>query len=70
MHVEAAGRDGSTATVDFTATRGDTLIAWNTAALDAIRTDYTRHSRAARAIAAEFFRAETVLAKLLADLGF
>src|SRR6185437_3726529 len=35
-------------------------------AFDAIRSDYGRHSRAARAIAEEYFRAETVLAKLLA----
>jgi hypothetical protein len=39
------------------------------AAFDAINSDYERHSRAARAIAEEYFRAETVLAKLLEDLG-
>jgi len=39
------------------------------AAFDAIRSDYPRHSIAARAIAEEYFRAETVLAKLLLDLG-
>jgi hypothetical protein len=39
------------------------------AAFDAVATDYERHSRAARAIAEEFFRAETVLGKLLDDLG-
>ena len=39
------------------------------AAFAAISTDYGRHSRAARAIAAEYFRAETVLAKVLSDLG-
>jgi hypothetical protein len=38
------------------------------AALDAINSDYEKHSRAARAIAEEYFRAETVLAKLLNDL--
>jgi hypothetical protein len=38
-------------------------------AFDAIESDYDRHSRAARAIAEEYFRAETVLAKLLDDLG-
>jgi hypothetical protein len=53
---------------------GEGLFAFRTAdeaaaALDAIRSDYARHGRAARAIAEEFFRAETVLAKLLADLG-
>jgi hypothetical protein len=54
---------------------GEGLFAWNTmddalAALDAIESDYARHSRAARAIAEEHFRAETVLARLLTDLGF
>ena len=39
------------------------------AALEAVDADYERHSRAARAIAEEYFRAETVLARLLADLG-
>jgi hypothetical protein len=53
---------------------GEGLFAFRTAddalaALDAIQSDYDRHSRAARAIAEEYFRAETVLAKLLADLG-
>ena len=38
-------------------------------ALDAIATDYGRHCRAARSIAEEYFRAETVLARLLSDLG-
>jgi hypothetical protein len=54
---------------------GEGLFAFETmddalAAFDAIKTDYGRHARAARAIAEEYFRAETVLAKLLADLGF
>ena len=53
---------------------GEGLFAFNTldeiiAAFDAINSDYDRHSRAARAIAEEYFRAETVLAKLLRDLG-
>jgi len=53
---------------------GEGLFAFNTmdqilAAFDAIRSDYSRHSRAARAIAQEYFRAETVLSRLLADLG-
>jgi hypothetical protein len=53
---------------------GEGLFAFHTmddvlAAFDAIESDYARHSRAARAIAEEYFRAETVLARLLADLG-
>jgi hypothetical protein len=39
------------------------------AAFDAINSDYERHSRAARAIAEEYFRAETVLGKVVRDLG-
>jgi hypothetical protein len=39
-------------------------------AIDAINLDYTRHSKAARAIASEFFRAETVLGTLLLKLGY
>ena len=39
------------------------------AALEEIDTDYERHGRAARAIAEEYFRAETVLAKMIDDLG-
>jgi hypothetical protein len=38
-------------------------------AMTAIAADYDRHSKAARRIAEEYFRAETVLARLLADLG-
>jgi hypothetical protein len=53
---------------------GDGLFAFNTtdeavAAFDAVRSDYGRHSRAAREIAAEYFRAETVLKRLLEDLS-
>jgi hypothetical protein len=53
---------------------GEGLFAFDTmdeisAAFDAIRSDYRRHSRAARAIAEEYFRAETVLSKLLSDIG-
>jgi hypothetical protein len=53
---------------------GEGLFAFNTteealAALDAINHDYERHSRAARDIAEAYFRAEVVLAKVLADLG-
>jgi hypothetical protein len=54
---------------------GEGLFAFNTmedivVAFEAIRADYDRHSRAARHIAEEYFRAETVLAKVIADLGF
>lgn len=50
------------------------LFAFNTmeeivTAFEAIEGDYERHSRAARAIAEEYFKAETVLAKLIEDLG-
>lgn len=38
------------------------------AAIDAVQSDYKRHSRAARTIAEEYFRAEAVLGKLLDDL--
>ncbi len=53
---------------------GNGLFVFNTmediiAAFDAVNSDYDKHSRAARAIAEEFFRAETILAKLIADLG-
>jgi hypothetical protein len=52
---------------------GEGLFSFNTmddivAAFEAIRSDYARHSRAARAVAEEYFRAETVLAKLIDDL--
>lgn len=45
-------------------TMDEILEAWK-----AIRSDFDRHSRAARSIAEEYFRAETVLARLLQDLG-
>jgi hypothetical protein len=72
----AAGRPVITQDTGF-GTRiptGEGLFAFNTmedvlAAFEAVASDYGRHSRAARAIAEEYFRAETVLAKLLADLG-
>jgi hypothetical protein len=53
---------------------GEGLFAFNTmdeivAAFEAICSDYGRHSRAACEIAHEYFKAENVLAKLLADLG-
>jgi hypothetical protein len=37
--------------------------------LEAIQSDYKQHRRAAREIAEEYFRAETVLAKLVDDVG-
>jgi hypothetical protein len=53
---------------------GEGLFAFNTseealAAIEMINGDYQKHSRAAHAIAQEYFKAETVLAKLLEDLG-
>jgi hypothetical protein len=53
---------------------GEGLFAFNTieeivAVFEAINSDYERHCRAARAIAEEYFRAETVLAKLVKDSG-
>jgi hypothetical protein len=53
---------------------GEGLFAFSTAeqaleAIDRIEADYARHSAAARAIAEEWFRAETVLERLLEDLG-
>ena len=53
---------------------GEGLFAFTTmeeivAALDRIKSDEARQGRAARAIAEAYFKAETVLAKLVADLG-
>jgi hypothetical protein len=53
---------------------GKGLFSFNTIeeivdAFDAINSDYERHSRAARGIAEEYFRAETVLARTLNELG-
>ena len=53
---------------------GEGLFAFNTmdeilTAFDAVQSDYERQSRTATAIAQEYFRAETVLARLLKDLG-
>jgi hypothetical protein len=53
---------------------GEGLFAFNTmeeilAAFDAVASDYDRHSRAALAIAEDYFQAEGVLARLIADLG-
>ena len=54
---------------------GEGLFGFNTieeilGALEAVNSDYEKHSRAARVIAEEYFKAETVLAKLIEDLGF
>jgi len=54
---------------------GEGLFAFNSmdevlAAFEAVNTDYERHSRAARSIAEEYFRAESVLSKVLQDLGY
>jgi hypothetical protein len=72
----AAGRPVITQDTGFGSVlpTGDGLFAFKTmeeilAAFAAINSDYEKHSRAARAIAEEYFRAETVLAKLLEDLG-
>ena len=53
---------------------GEGLFAFKTmndvlSAFELIHSDYSKHCRAARAIAEEYFRAETVLAKLVDDLG-
>jgi hypothetical protein len=53
---------------------GEGLFTFNTieeilAAIEAVNADYERHRRAARAIAEECFRAETVLKKLIEDIG-
>lgn len=72
----AAGRPVITQDTGFGAVLpvGEGLFPFNTeqdvlSAFDAVLSDYQRHSRAARAIAWEFFRAETVLSRLLEDLG-
>jgi hypothetical protein len=53
---------------------GAGLFAFNTmeeilAAFEAINSDYEKHSQAARALGEEYFRAETVLARLIEDSG-
>lgn len=53
---------------------GEGLFAFSTvdealAAINEINSDYPKHCRAARSIAEEYFRAETVASKLLADIG-
>lgn len=39
-------------------------------AIDAVNSDYQKNCRSARVVAEEYFRAEKVLSKLLADIGF
>jgi hypothetical protein len=72
----AAGRPVITQDTGFSSVLpiGEGLFAFNTMeeillAFETINSDYEKHSRAARAIAEEYFRAETVLAKVLQDLG-
>jgi hypothetical protein len=53
---------------------GEGLFAFNTteevvAAFEAVDADYEKHQRAAYAIAEDYFKAETVLTRLLEDLG-
>jgi hypothetical protein len=71
----AAGRPVITQDTGFGCTLpiGEGLFAFQTvedilAAVDAVNSDYERHSRAALALAEDYFRAETVLSRLLADL--
>lgn len=72
----AAGRPVVTQDTGFGSVlpTGEGLFAFKTledilSAFEAINSDYERHRRVARAIAEEYFRAESVLARLLNDLG-
>ncbi len=72
----AAGRPVITQDTGFGSVlpTGEGLFAFNTmeeilAAFEAIDSDYEKHSRAARSIAEEYFKAETVLAEMLVSLG-
>lgn len=72
----AAGRPVITQDTGFGSVlpTGEGLFAFNTmeeilTAFDAINSDYERHSCAARSIAEEYFRAETVLARMIDDLS-
>jgi hypothetical protein len=72
----AAGRPVVTQDTGFSRVlpTGEGLFAFHTpdealAALQTIQADYARHSRGARAIAEEYFRAETVLAQVLDGVG-
>jgi len=56
------------------AVTGEGLLAFHSLedaveALETVEADYSRHCHAARALAERFFRAETVLGKLLHDAG-
>lgn len=71
----AAGRPVVTQNTGFGTVlpTGEGLFAFDTTeeavdAINAINADYPRHSRAAKAIAEEYFKAETVLAKMLKAL--
>ena len=72
----AAGRPVITQNTGFGSSvpTGKGLFAFDTIediflAFEAINSDYEHHSRAARSIAEEYFSAETVLSKVLHDLG-
>jgi len=72
----AAGRPVVTQDTGFSDVlpTGEGLFAFTTVeeaveAIRAINADYPRHAKAAKAIAHDWFRAEVVLPKLLADLG-
>lgn len=72
----AAGRPVITQDTGFGVTlpTGQGLFSFNTMeeilfAFDAVNSDYQKHSKAAREIAETYFKAETVLQKLLNDLG-
>jgi hypothetical protein len=72
----AAGRPVITQDTGFgrTLPTGEGLFAFDSAddilaAIDAVQSDYGRHSRAARSIAAEYFQAETVLSRMLESIG-
>jgi hypothetical protein len=72
----AAGRPVITQNTGFETTLpvGEGLFSFETmddivSAFEAVSSDYDRHSRAASALARDCFRAETVLAKLLSDIG-
>jgi YHS domain-containing protein len=72
----AAGRPVITQDTGFRCTlpTGEGLFAFNTiedviSAFDAIKSNYKKHSEAAAEIAEEYFKAETVMEKLLNDLA-
>ncbi len=72
----AAGRPVITQNTGFESVlpAGEGLFAFETmeeivSAFEAVQADYDRHSRAASAVARDYFRAEKVLEKLLLDIG-